>query len=82
MGIAQARRRGLAPFILANSVLGLAGVLASGQHVPPDGVVLAPAALLGAAVGTWVGLRFMSEQSTRWMLAAILVFAGIRLFLS
>lgn len=71
-----------APFILANSAIGLAGVLASGQRVPPDAAILAPAALLGAAMGTWIGLRFMSEQATRWVLAAILAFAGARLVLS
>jgi uncharacterized membrane protein YfcA len=71
-----------APFILANSVIGLAGVLASGQRVPPDAAILAPAVLLGAAAGTWIGLRFMSEQATRWVLAAILGFAGTRLLLS
>jgi uncharacterized protein len=70
-----------APFILANSALGLAGVLASGQRVPAGAAVLAPAALFGAAVGTWVGLRFMSEKATRWVLAAILTFAGARLLL-
>jgi uncharacterized membrane protein YfcA len=70
-----------APFILGNSVIGLMGVLASGQRVPSDAAILAPAALLGAAVGTWIGLRFMSEQATRWVLAAILGFAGARLVL-
>ena len=70
-----------APFILANSVVGLVGVLASGQRVPPEAAVLVPAALLGAAVGTWIGLRFMSEKTTRWMLAGILAFAGVRLLL-
>ncbi|ANY81283.1 brp/Blh family beta-carotene 15,15'-monooxygenase [Microvirga ossetica] len=70
-----------APFILANSVVGLVGVLASGQRVPPEAAVLVPAALLGAAVGTWIGLRYMSEKTTRWMLAGILAFAGVRLLL-
>jgi uncharacterized membrane protein YfcA len=70
-----------APFILANSGIGLAGVLSAGQRVPADAVVLAPAALLGAVAGTWIGLRFMSEQATRWVLAAILGFAGARLLL-
>jgi uncharacterized membrane protein YfcA len=70
-----------APFILANSAIGLAGVLSAGQRVPPDAAVLAPAALLGAAVGTWVGLRFMSERATQQVLAVILAFAGIRLLL-
>ncbi len=71
-----------APFILANSVIGLAGVLASGQRVPLDAAILAPAALLGASIGTWAGLRLMSERTTRWVLAAILTFAGARLLLS
>lgn len=67
------------PFILANSVLALAGVLLTGQSVNPDIVVYAVGAILGAMVGTFIGLRWMSQRATRYVLAVILLFAGIRL---
>jgi hypothetical protein len=67
------------PFILCNSVLGLAGVLLAGQKIAPGSVLYAVGALVGAAIGTAIGLRWMSERSTRYILAAILLFAGIRL---
>jgi uncharacterized protein len=57
-----------APFILANSVLGLVGVLIAGQRPAPDVIVYALAAFVGAMVGTFVGLRFMSQRqpATCW----------------
>ena len=67
------------PFILCNSVLGLAGVLLGGQKLAPSATLYSVAALSGAVIGTAIGLRWMSEQGTRYVLAAILLLAGIRL---
>ncbi len=67
------------PFILCNSVLGLAGVLLAGQRLAPGSALYAVGALAGAAIGTIIGSRWMSERGTRYVLAAILLFAGIRL---
>jgi uncharacterized protein len=36
---------------------------------------------MGAVIGTRIGLRWMSERTTRYALAAILLFAGFRLLL-
>jgi uncharacterized membrane protein YfcA len=36
-------------------------------------------ALAGAVIGTAIGQRWMSERATRYALAVILLFAGIRL---
>jgi uncharacterized protein len=69
------------PFILCNSIFGFAAVLLSGQHVAPGSPLYATGALAGAVAGTAIGLRWMSEQATRYMLATILVFAGVRLLL-
>lgn len=66
-------------FILCNSILGLAGVLIGGQRLAPSAPLYAVAALSGAAIGTAIGLLWMSEQSTRFVLAAILLLAGVRL---
>jgi uncharacterized protein len=67
------------PFILCNSVLGLAGVLLAGQQLAPHTFIYSLAALAGAIIGTAIGRRWMSERGTRYVLAVILLFAGIRL---
>lgn len=68
-----------APFILGNSVMGLAGVVLAGQEVSAQAIPYALAALVGAMIGTAIGHRFLSERGTRYVLAAILLFAGVRL---
>lgn len=67
------------PFILCNSVLGLAGVLLGGQRLAPSATLYAAAALTGAVIGAAIGLRWMSERTTRYVLAAILLLAGVQL---
>lgn len=69
------------PFILANSLVGLAGALAAGQRVAPGITAYAIAALAGAALGSAIGTRFMSDRLTRYGLALILLVAGTRLLL-
>jgi uncharacterized membrane protein YfcA len=41
----------------------------------------AVAALIGAAMGSAIGARWMSNRLTRYMLALILAVAGLRLLL-
>jgi uncharacterized membrane protein YfcA len=67
------------PFILCNSVLGLAGVFLAGQRLAPGTLLYSAGAFAGAVIGTTIGLRWMSEGATRYALAAILLFAGSRL---
>jgi uncharacterized membrane protein YfcA len=67
------------PFILANSAVGLAATWYVGQR-PADGIWLyAGAVLVGAVAGTVIGLRYLSQTATRYVLAAILASAGIQL---
>src|SRR5215207_4575241 len=47
-------------FILCNSIAGLAGNLAIVKALPPDLPIYAGAVLLGAIVGTTLGIRFSS----------------------
>jgi uncharacterized protein len=68
-----------APFILANSAVGLAGAMVKGQTPSPETWVYAVAALAGAMIGTTVGLRWLSQTVTRYVLAAILATAGLQL---
>jgi uncharacterized protein len=70
-----------APFILVNSAVGLAGAMARGQTSSPDVWVYAVAALAGAMIGTTIGLRWLSQTVTRYVLAAILAMAGLQLLL-
>jgi uncharacterized protein len=68
-----------APFILANSAVGLAGAMVVRQTPSPESWVYAIAALAGAMIGTTVGLRWLSQAVTRYVLATILATAGLQL---
>jgi uncharacterized membrane protein YfcA len=68
-----------APFILANSIVGLIGVLFSGQFPSSHFGFYALAALGGAVAGTAVGLRWLSQVATRLILGALLIAAGAQL---
>lgn len=70
-----------APFILANSIVGLLGATYAGQAPSPQTWQYALAALVGAMLGTVMGLRWLSETMTRYALAAILGTAGFQLLL-
>jgi uncharacterized membrane protein YfcA len=70
-----------APFILANSFVALFGALYAGQAPTADTWRYALAALAGATIGTSVGLRWLSQNMTRYVLAAILGTAGLQLLL-
>jgi len=74
------RAAGLSPpFILGNSIVGFIGALVAGQRVASGTAVYAVTAIAGAMLGTTASLHWMSEKATRYVLAAILLFAGIRL---
>jgi uncharacterized protein len=70
-----------APFILANSIVGLAGTMYVGQTPTAATWLYAVAALVGAIIGTGVGLRWLSQTATRYILAVVLGAAGIQLLL-
>jgi uncharacterized membrane protein YfcA len=68
-----------APFILANSAVGLVGALYAGQMPSTETWLYAVGALAGAMIGTTVGLRWLSQRTTRYVLATVLASAGIQL---
>ena len=70
-----------APFILANSSAGLAGAIYVGQAPTGATWLYAVAALVGAIIGTGVGLRWLSQTATRYILAVVLGAAGVQLLL-
>ncbi len=69
------------PFILCNSAVGLLGVLIAGQRVTSNMPLYAVGALAGAVLGSAIARRGMSQRATRYVLAVILMFAGLRLLL-
>ncbi|MGY8663816.1 sulfite exporter TauE/SafE family protein [Bradyrhizobium sp. UFLA05-109] len=70
-----------APFIWVNSAVGLAGATYAGQLPSPQTWLYALGAVAGAMIGTTIGLRWLSETTTRYVLAAILGAAGIELMI-
>jgi uncharacterized membrane protein YfcA len=72
-----------AAFILINSVAGLTGFLASqGITVEPVALlVFAAAVFAGGMVGTGIGSRRLGQMGLRRVLAAILLFAGVKMVL-
>lgn len=67
-----------APFILVNSVAGLAGNLASVQSLPAEIPYLVIAAMLGALLGTQIGIRWFAPLALQRMLAVVLLIAAVK----
>jgi hypothetical protein len=68
-----------APFILVNSIAGLAGLAHAVGELPSAVPALALAALLGALCGSWLGARRLPPRVLRWLLAVVLLVAGMKL---
>ena len=71
-----------ASFILANSVSGLLGNVASTKELPSFAIPFAAAALTGGAVGSYLGSRRFSPAIIKRLLAVVLTIAGIKLILT
>ncbi len=67
-----------AVFILCNSIAGLLGNIAIVKALPPDLPVYAAAVVLGALVGTTLGIRWGTPMILK-ALGAVLVIAGLKL---
>jgi uncharacterized membrane protein YfcA len=65
-------------FILANSTAGLLGNLSSVQQLPDSLPLFAGAVLLGAAVGTTLGIRLQAPVVLK-SLGLVLIVAGVKL---
>ena len=71
-----------APFILINSMAGLAGNAYSLAYLPPALPMFAVAALIGALIGTQLGIRWLSPRTIQRVLACVLIIAGGKLILT
>lgn len=68
-----------APFILVNSLAGLAGGLAAGRGLPAISLPVIVAAVVGGTVGAQLGAFRLPARALRGALAAVLGFASLKL---
>jgi uncharacterized membrane protein YfcA len=68
-----------APFILVNSLAGLAGGLVAGRAIPPISLPVIAAAAIGGAVGSQLGAFRLPARTLRWLMAAVLAVAAAKL---
>jgi uncharacterized membrane protein YfcA len=71
-----------APFILVNSAVALAAGSLTVQTLPRELPLLAPAALAGALLGTWLGLERLNQKGLLMTLAIVMSLAGLKLVLT
>jgi uncharacterized protein len=69
-------------FILVNSLAGLAGNASAAKSIPALAWPLAGAALVGGALGSWLGSRRLPPVAIKRLLAIVLVIAGVHLLRS
>jgi hypothetical protein len=84
LGWADARRAGgtTAPFILVNSLAGLAGNVAVVRALPAELPWYVIAVALGGGIGSALGASRLPERVMRGLLAAVLLFAAGKLVLT
>ena len=68
-------------FILVNSAAGLLGNVASTRQFPAFALVLAAAAVIGGAAGSYWGSRHLQPAAIKRCLAVVLLIAGTKLIL-
>jgi uncharacterized membrane protein YfcA len=69
-----------APFILVNSLAGIAGGLAAGGAVPPISLPVIAAAILGGTIGSQLGAYHLPVRGMQLLMAAVLTIASVKLF--
>ena len=68
-----------AAFILVNSIAGLAGFVSARQSIPALAFILSAAAIVGGAIGSYLGSRKFPVRTVSILLATVLVIAGSKL---
>jgi uncharacterized protein len=71
-----------APFILVNSIAGLAGFFIATGSISSLGLVLAGAAIIGGTAGSFFGSQRFPVRTISLVLAVVLVIAGTKLIFS
>jgi len=68
-----------APFILVNSLAGLAGGVITGRALPPVSLPVITAAVLGGAIGAHLGAIRLPVRALQLLMAAVLGIASVKL---
>lgn len=71
-----------APFIMVNSIVALAAGWHATKALPSELPWLALAALAGALIGTWAGLRWLKQKALLITLALVMTLAAAKLLLT
>lgn len=66
-------------FIWVNSIAGLVGYFTKVHSIPSLGLILAAAAIVGGAVGSYLGSRRLAVRVISLFLATVLLTAGMKL---
>lgn len=69
-------------FVLANSLLGLAGLLSKGASLSPSLPLWIAAVVIGALIGTQLGIRVLPVGPLRRLLSVVLLIAAGKLLLT
>lgn len=71
-----------APFILVNSISGLAGLWSGGVKLPPEIIAWVTVAAVGGIAGSYWGSKKFNTVALKYLLSAVLVIAAVKLFIS
>jgi len=71
-----------APFILVNSLSGMAGMWSSGLNLSPEIILWVIAAVAGGTIGSYWGSRKFNVIELKYALSVVLVIAAVKLFIS
>ena len=69
-----------APFILVNSLAGLAGGVIAGRSLPPISLLVIAAAMFGGAIGAHLGAFRLPVRALQFLMACVLAIASLKLF--
>lgn len=71
-----------APFILVNSISGITGASIAGFTLPSDFIFWVMAAMVGGAIGSYLGARKYNQLTIKYVLSLVMLIAASKLFLS
>ena len=70
-----------AAFILVNSIAGLSGHVLAGMEISPNIISWVVVAFAGGLIGSYIGSRKVTFVQLKYILAAVLIVASVKLFI-